>query len=227
MIAHRRHRNSSELKLIFVTSDEISYSSQMKFAAPEKLTREKKRERIVVTAGQLFRQYGVAKTTVADIAAELGMSPANIYKFFPSKGAIVEASANRNLDLIRREVDGIARSNGTVTMRIEAVVLNIFRFHQDLFRNERQIFQMVTQAVEESWKCIADYDAFLGGTFEALVKEGMANGEFRKGSASRVRTPLMDALYIALRPHLRYSWTPEENEMRVRAHVAFVISALK
>jgi len=36
------------------------------------------RARIVETADTLFRRLGFAKTTVADIAAELGMSAANI-----------------------------------------------------------------------------------------------------------------------------------------------------
>ena len=40
------------------------------------------RERILVVAERLFRQIGYQKTTVADIAKELRMSPANVYRFF-------------------------------------------------------------------------------------------------------------------------------------------------
>ncbi|HVE16972.1 MAG TPA: TetR/AcrR family transcriptional regulator [Chthoniobacterales bacterium] len=193
----------------------------------EKLTKEQKRDRILETAGRLFRQYGFAKTTVADIAGELGMSPANVYKFFPAKDAIVEASANRNLALIREAVDAVARSKASAAARIEKIALTIFRFHQELFRNEQHIFQMVTQAVEESWQCIFDYEAYLCETLETMVTEGMAGGEFKRGQPGRLRLPLFDALYVALHPHLRHTWTPEEKEHRVRAHVAFVISALK
>jgi AcrR family transcriptional regulator len=52
----------------------------------------------------LFRQFGFGKTTVADIAAELGMSPANIYKFFSSKEAIIQASCGRNLVVLSEAV---------------------------------------------------------------------------------------------------------------------------
>ena len=48
------------------------------------------RERILVVAERLFRQIGYQKTTVADIAKELRMSPANVYRFFNSKKAIHE-----------------------------------------------------------------------------------------------------------------------------------------
>lgn len=37
--------------------------------------------RILEAAERLFRHYGYAKTNVADIARELDMSPANIYRF--------------------------------------------------------------------------------------------------------------------------------------------------
>ena len=45
------------------------------------------REQILVTAERLFREIGYQKTTVADIAKALRMSPANVYRFFDSKDA--------------------------------------------------------------------------------------------------------------------------------------------
>jgi len=51
------------------------------------------RERILVVAERLFRQIGYQKTTVADIAKELRMSPANVYRFFESKKAIHQSVA--------------------------------------------------------------------------------------------------------------------------------------
>ena len=51
------------------------------------------RERILVVAERLFRQLGYQKTTVADIAKELRMSPANVYRFFDSKKSIHESVA--------------------------------------------------------------------------------------------------------------------------------------
>ena len=48
-------------------------------------------------AERLFRHYGYGKTNVADIARELGMSPANIYRFFASKVEIHQAVCGRML----------------------------------------------------------------------------------------------------------------------------------
>src|SRR5262249_25268730 len=51
------------------------------------------RERILAVAERFFRQIGYKKTTVADIAKELRMSPANVYRFFDSKKSIHEGVA--------------------------------------------------------------------------------------------------------------------------------------
>jgi AcrR family transcriptional regulator len=53
------------------------------------------RGRILEAAEEQFRRVGYHRTSVADIAAQLGMSPANIYRFFPSRDAINEAICGR------------------------------------------------------------------------------------------------------------------------------------
>src|SRR3982074_1955396 len=53
------------------------------------------REGILVVGERLFREIGYQKTTVADIAKMLRMSPANVYRFFDSKKAINERAARR------------------------------------------------------------------------------------------------------------------------------------
>ena len=51
------------------------------------------RQQIIETAERLFGEIGFQKTTVADIARELRMSPANIYRFFGAKSEINAAVA--------------------------------------------------------------------------------------------------------------------------------------
>ena len=66
------------------------------------------RARIVETAEALFRDIGYQKTTVADIAKALKMSPANVYRFFDSKKSINEAVAERVTAAVRARMAAIA-----------------------------------------------------------------------------------------------------------------------
>ena len=78
---------------------------------------------ILETAEALFRRLGFAKTTVADIATDLGMSPANIYRFFPSKNAIVDAICQRCLSEVEEKAWAVARSKAPAGQRIERLSL--------------------------------------------------------------------------------------------------------
>jgi AcrR family transcriptional regulator len=51
------------------------------------------RERIMQAARKRFSRYGYAKTTMAEVSSDCGMSPGNLYRFFPGKLDIAEAIA--------------------------------------------------------------------------------------------------------------------------------------
>ena len=68
------------------------------------------RERILVIAERLFREIGYQKTTVADIAKALQMSPANVYRFFDSKKSINAGVARRLMGEVEQASQAIATS---------------------------------------------------------------------------------------------------------------------
>ena len=63
-------------------------------------------------AERLFREIGYQKTTVADIAKMLRMSPANVYRFFDSKKAIHEGVARSLMGEVEIEAQRIANTPG-------------------------------------------------------------------------------------------------------------------
>ncbi|MFE1599109.1 TetR/AcrR family transcriptional regulator [Methylobacterium sp. ID0610] len=57
---------------------------------------EERRSRILDAAERCFVRTGFHRTTMQDVAAEAGMSPGNLYRYFPSKDAIVAGLAERD-----------------------------------------------------------------------------------------------------------------------------------
>ncbi len=57
---------------------------------------EERRLRILSAAEHCFVRTGFHKTTMQDVAAEAGMSAGNVYRYFPSKDAIVEGLVARD-----------------------------------------------------------------------------------------------------------------------------------
>lgn len=55
-----------------------------------------RRSRILQAAAACFVRAGFHKSTMGDVAAEAGMSAGNVYRYFPSKDAIVEGLVARD-----------------------------------------------------------------------------------------------------------------------------------
>src|SRR5271155_3030389 len=102
------------------------------------------------TAEQLFRRLGFAKTAVADIAAELRMSPANIYRFFDSKNAIVEAICRRCLSEVEEKAWAVARSKVSAAERVERLIFEILAYHKENLVADQRVAEMVMAAIENS-----------------------------------------------------------------------------
>jgi AcrR family transcriptional regulator len=181
----------------------------------------------MVKADELFRQFGFEKTTVADIAAELRMSPANIYKFFSSREAIIQASADRNRAVLKEAVHRHMVASGAALDRIEKVLLTIYGHTADILRNERQVFKLMIRAYEQKWDCVGAFDSFLLETLATLVQQGMSTGEFKSGDAWATARVLFDCLILIRTPHLYQQEGRELDENRIRQMVRFLGRALK
>ncbi len=195
-----------------------------------RLTPEETADRILAVAEEHFRRVGYAKTAVADIAAELGMSSANIYRFFPSKGAINEAICRRLLDDCHDMMRAVAEGPGRPDERLRELLLRMHAYNARCYTSERRIHDMVQAAMEENWASIQEHMAFVVGTCGKLVAEGVASGVFRpvpdpattglmiKQACSCILHPMM----IAERD--RHGMNAPGN---AEALVDFVLSALK
>lgn len=178
-------------------------------------------------ANALFRQFGYSKTNVADIARELGMSPANIYKFFPSKNAIIQAGADRNLCQVKEDLIRIVRTKRGAANRLLGVILAIYRIHQDHFRHERQIYKLVITATEENWACVRIFKEFLTKTLTEIIGEGIRTGEFRRMDVTITTEVLLDCFTWITNPILFKELNPDEVENRARAQLQFLKKALQ
>ena len=143
------------------------------------------RDRIMDVADRLFRQLGFAKTTVADIAAELDMSPANVYRFFASKNAIVEAICRRCLAELDERAWEIARSRGSAAARLERLILEILAYHKANLLTDKRVNDIVLIAIEDSWDAIEAHKEIIRGVAAVLTQVRQQVGEALRYRARR------------------------------------------
>jgi AcrR family transcriptional regulator len=138
------------------------------------------RAAIIDSAERLFRTLGYQKTTVADIARELRMSPANVYRFFPSKAAINEAICARLLARLDEAVLSVAHGPGSPAERLRAVFRLLQEQTRAMFFEQRRMHDMVAAALEENWPIVAEHICVIDGAFRHIIVEGQTQGVFSR-----------------------------------------------
>src|SRR5215203_676605 len=136
------------------------------------------RARIVETAEALFRDIGYQKTTVADIAKVLRMSPANVYRFFDSKKSINEAVAERVTAAVRARMAAIARADRPAGERLRDLLRTMNACMCELGATEAKMHDMVEAAMNESWGVIRAHIERIDEIITNVVEDGVASGEF-------------------------------------------------
>ncbi len=136
------------------------------------------RERILDVAERLFRQIGYQKTTVGDIAKELHMSPANVYRFFESKKAIHEGVARDLMGEVEMAARAIVAKPGPATPRLRELLTTIHRMNSERFVGDSKLHEMVEIAMEECWEvCVAHMQTVVEA-IGTVIAQGVASGEF-------------------------------------------------
>jgi AcrR family transcriptional regulator len=136
------------------------------------------RERILAVAERLFREIGYQKTTVADIAKLLRMSPANVYRFFDSKKAIHEGVARALMGGVEDEADAIAARRGPAASKLRELMTTIHRMNSERYVGDSKLHEMVAVAMEESWEVCVAHMQRVTETIGGVIAEGAASGEF-------------------------------------------------
>ena len=160
------------------------------------------RRRIVATAERLFRTLGYQKTTVADIAKELAMSPANVYRFFPSKADIRDAVGRALMTEVELAIDAIAGRSAPATERLRDAFLTLNRMNRERYLSDQKMHAMVVAALEESWGMVVEHVAVIHRSLLRIVSDGIASGEFRAGDPELATYCVKSAMISFCHPRL-------------------------
>ena len=135
-------------------------------------------ERILVTAERLFRQIGYNKTTVADIARELRMSPANVYRFFDSKKSIHAAVARSLMGGVEVAAQAIAARSGPAASRLRELISTVHHMNSERYVGDAKLHEMVALAMEENWDVCVAHMQLITETVGRVIADGVMSGEF-------------------------------------------------
>lgn len=182
------------------------------------------RKRILETAQAHLRRFGVKKMTVVEIARSLGMSHANIYRFFSGKSAIVDALMDEWLAKVEALLTPIAERAATAAERIEAVVLELHRKRTEKLRNDARFYEAFRSLISTRPEAMEKRDRKIFDVFRRLIADGVQAGEFPPLDCDEAAGALEDATGIFLHPLTIPAILNDLTEDRVRRVVRYLLA---
>ncbi|WP_179213889.1 TetR/AcrR family transcriptional regulator [Rhizobium sullae] len=145
-------------------------------------------EMIIEASEHHFRQRGFDKTTVADIAKGLGMSPANVYRFFHSKEELRRAVFGRTLDSGYSRALSISKLPTSAASRIKrflklqhAMSINVIAYH-------RTVHELILLSFNRDRDLVDGHIARVSDVLASVIADGIDRGEFAPQDLSRLPT---------------------------------------
>lgn len=158
---------------------------------------------ILDAGGRLFSEYGVAATTVRQIADEAQMSLGGIYHHFSSKEAIASELISRFVGSLEDEYARLARSEGSFQDRIAELVVLSLRISADHPWATETYFREATNLV-----ALPDHENISRAVrrnemlWLELTTAGVAAGEFRDDVDVAAFTRLLsESVWLTVRLH--------------------------
>ncbi|WP_010543604.1 TetR/AcrR family transcriptional regulator [Sphingomonas elodea] len=166
------------------------------------------RDQIIQAAQDHFSHYGYAKTTVADLAREIGFSKAYIYRFFDSKQAIGEAICSNCLSALRDAVALAVAEADSATEKLRIFIRSLSAESAKLFFVDRKLYEIASYSASERWNSARDHWARIRTMVHDIVTLGRDSGEFER------KTPIDEVCRAIL-----YAISPFADPLSLERHL--------
>ncbi len=191
------------------------------------VTRQENITRILDAAERLFRHYGYSKTTVADVARDLGMSPANIYRFFASKVEIHQAICGRMLAMSYELAANVCHQKISASDRLRQYVRSQYQLTLDTMLDQQKVHEMVIVAIERDWHVIEKHIDSIHALIADVIREGIASGEFADQDPEVASRCFGAATINLCHPQMVAQCLAKTNRAAVDELIEFAIRALR
>lgn len=183
---------------------------------------------VLDVAEKLFRHIGHKKTTIEDIAADVGKSRASVYRFFPTRGSINHGVyarwAQRELDLRNQDV-GAATSAPAMLANVLTRLNHRARERIVSQPNEHALW---VAAAREDWPVHHAYFQSLATGFAAMMGRDVDMRHLPDPAITTMAKGVGTAMLAYLHPVLveQRMKRDMDADADLAAHIGFVLKAL-
>jgi AcrR family transcriptional regulator len=146
--------------------------------------KENTRDKILESAKRLFEQKGYHETSMDDIVKISGLSKGAIYGYFDSKESLFESLQSDQYSAMLEQAEKLLTSEGSAGSKLERVA-DLYFLSKDESARELSRMSLQYSAASLNMKPVhgklEHQHARMRALLSGILKEGIRNGEFRKG----------------------------------------------
>lgn len=136
------------------------------------------REQLLDIATAMLEERGNGALTMTELAALAGMSPANLYRYFESKEAVIEAIAGRWFAPKVAIMEEVVASDLPPRRKMYEFYARRFALIREMWERDPVVFQTYCDVGEEHFEVVRSYVDLGDHHLGEIVAEAMADGHF-------------------------------------------------
>jgi len=156
--------------------------------------------RLVALAADHVRRFGAARTTVVGVAAEAGMTHANVYRYFPSKAALLEEVTAAWLRPLEAKLREAADGADPAYDKLERMLLAVHRAYREKLDGDPALFDLLVDSLTKERAAARKHRARVQSEIQRVVEEGVASGAFAMADRRRALALVFDAGHRFIHP---------------------------
>lgn len=188
---------------------------------------EEIKTKILDAAEARFRMYGFGKTTMAEIAGDIDMSTANLYRYYENKLAIGSAMAGRcfcEREEFLSEI--VKRPNLEESERMEVFILEMLGFMHNQFNSEPKLAELVDVIVNKRPDMVQKKIEGDLRLIASILQQGNKTGEFEIKDVDEMSDYVLASIAMFSSPFFMSMYPLEELQRLAKGVVALILRGL-
>ena len=183
---------------------------------------------ILRVATQRLIKYGYTKTTMCEIASDLDMSTANLYRHYANKLDILKACAIRSLKEGLADAKQIVDDKGkNAETKLQAYALHLSKSTYELASGDSQILEVLNIATKAYPELIHATDEQHCSLLARIIDDGVSNKEFKRSLKASEINGFHMALTMFRYPFLVHMYSLTEFQSMAKETIKILTAALK
>ncbi len=162
-------------------------------------SKDSRQQQIINAARKLIFKYGSGHLTIRNIAKEVGISEAAIYRHFPSKESIMSLMADHIADNLLGDIN---KARVAASSRLETLDLTMRNHFSAIERRRGLSFQIIAEIItlgdKKLNKKVSEIIDNYINTLQDLLSQGVISGEIRKDVDLHTAAQLLFGMILGL-----------------------------